>query len=331
MNDSTQWPKLRVLVTGGTGLLGKSLVGKLLALGARVFVMARKLPGVGQTTRIQYVLGDVADAAHMGDILAETSPDLIFHLAAVSQPGYAMQHPLAAFEVNAVGTWRLLEAVRTSQRTMPVVVASSEAVYREGEPTPFTEESPVAGSSPYAASKLAAEHAVQVYALTYGMPVCGLRTSNLFGPLDPNPNRLIPSIVSSCLEGESPILKSDGTPERDFLFVDDAADGYLAAGCALLQGRLGGQVLNVSSGVAISIRSLTETILALTGHTHLKPIVLGSGASAPSRRCSSSAKALALLRWQPQQSLMQGLEKTIAAFGLAAESTSALRAQLGEL
>jgi CDP-glucose 4,6-dehydratase len=236
---------VRALVTGGRGFAGAWLARALLGCGSEVssLDLAGPLPTGLQLLEIE---GEVSD--HTGDLrdrdlvlrlLRERSIDSVFHLAAQPIVGEANASPISTFETNIAGTWVLMEACREAE-VQRVVVASSDKAYGPHSELPYTEDSALQPVFPYDASKAAADLIARSYWHTFGLPVAVTRFANLYGGGDRNFSRLIPETVTAVLDGRRPVIRSDGTPERDFLYVEDAASAYLAVAEQLESGGVGG-------------------------------------------------------------------------------------------
>ena len=167
--------------------------------------------------------------------LGDYEVDTVFHLAAQTLVGTANRSPLPTFETNIRGTWVLLEACRRMD-VARVVVAASDKAYGAHDELPYREDFALQPRFPYDVSKAATDLIARSYFHTYGLPVAVTRFANLYGGGDLNFSRLVPEAVAAALQGRRPVIRSDGTPERDFLYVEDAAAAYLAIADALADG-----------------------------------------------------------------------------------------------
>ena len=234
MSDQGFWRGRPVLVTGGTGLLGSWLTRGLLDRGARVVLLVRdRVPDAlvvsdGSADRCVQVSGDVRDGRTVERVLVEYEVDTVFHLAAQTIVEHALRDPVGTFRSNVEGTWELLDACRRSGRPQRVVVASSDKAYGSQPDLPYREDQALVGRHPYDVSKSCTDLIAQAYAVSYDLPVVVTRCGNLYGGGDLNFNRLIPGTIRAALAGERPILRSDGTPRRDYLYVEDAVEAYIA-------------------------------------------------------------------------------------------------------
>jgi CDP-glucose 4,6-dehydratase len=308
-----------VLVTGADGLIGSHLSRALLDAGADVVVVRRDRPPVGGLElqgidgRVHAVAGDICDAGVIARTLAEYEIADVFHLAAQTQVGVAARAPLSTFETNVRGTWIVLEACR-AQGVASVIVASSDKAYGRHQRLPYTEAGALVPVYPYDVSKAAADLIARSYWHTFGLPVAVTRLANVYGGGDSNRARLIPEAIGAVLHGRAPVLRSDGSPEREFLYVADAVAAYLAIRAALASGRpgAGGEAFNAGSGAAHRIGDVVTLICRLVG-AELVPEIRGDGVPPAEidRQCLNSAKLERLTGWRALTSLEAGLGSTI--------------------
>ncbi|MGV3615619.1 MAG: NAD-dependent epimerase/dehydratase family protein [Fimbriimonas sp.] len=311
------WRGRVTFVTGATGLLGGWLVRHLLDQEARVVCLVRDwvpdslLFEEGLDKRVRIVRGEVQDQAAMERILGEHEVDTVFHLAAQTIVGIANRNPVSTFESNIQGTWSLLEACRRSPLVRQIVVASSDKAYGAQTVLPYTEDTPLQGKHPYDVSKSCADLIAQSYAHSFGLPVCVTRCGNLYGGGDLNLNRLIPGTIESVRRGESPVIRSDGQFVRDYFYVEDAAEAYMALAEGMANDRsLCGQAFNFSSDQTATALEVVETILRVMDSS-LAPTILNQASNEIREQHLDSARARAALDWRPRHDLAQGLAKTI--------------------
>lgn len=304
-------------MTGGTGFLGGWLVRALLRAGAEVVALVRDevpqsmIEREGLLARIIRVHGCVGDLALLRRAMCEYSVDTVFHLAAQALVGVAKLDPVGTLDVNVRGAWNLLEAARQAG-VRQIVVASSDKAYGCAERLPNAESDPLQGKYPYDVSKSCADLICGMYAATYSLPVAVLRCANLFGGGDLNFSRLIPGVVRSALFGEKFLIRSDGRFVRDFLYVRDAAAGYLLVAESLAANRsLTGEAFNLSLGVRITVLEVVRKALELMGRADLEPIVQNQASSEIREQYLAADKARRLLGWSPRYSLEEGLQETI--------------------
>jgi CDP-glucose 4,6-dehydratase len=221
---------------------------------------------------------------------------------------------MSTFESNIKGTWTILEACRTAPLVQTVVMASSDKAYGSQATLPYQEDMALLASNPYDASKACADILVRSYASSYALPAAVARCANIYGPGDFNLSRLVPGSIHSALRGVRPILRSDGTPERDYLYVDDAVDAYLVLADNLSRQNVAGEAFNFGSGAPVRAIDLITLILQVCGTPQLEPDVRGQGTLAGEidRQYMDCAKAAAVLGWRPNIGLEEGLRRTAA-------------------
>ncbi len=237
--------------------------------------------------------------------------DSVFHLAAEPIVGSVHASPVQGFESNVRGTWTVLEACR--QRGIErVVFASSDKAYGAHDELPYREEFALQPTAPYEASKAAADLIARSYWHSYGLPVAVTRFANIYGGGDLNFSRLVPEAVCAALDGRAPVLRSDGSPERDFLYVEDAAAAYLAIADALDREEVRGEAFNAGGGRPHRIGEVVAMIAELAG-TGVEPDVRGIGnpEGEIDRQYVDGTKLRERCGWEPAFELEQGLELTL--------------------
>lgn len=309
------WSNRNVFVTGCSGFLGSHTVKALTAMGANVTGLVRDHTPKsylysGEKQNINLVSGSLEDLQLLERALGEYEIDTVFHLAAQAIVGTANRNPLSTFSTNIMGTSNLLEACRRSPLVKNIVVASSDKAYGDQEVLPYNEEMPLKGSHPYDVSKSCADLIAQTYHKTYGLPVCITRCGNLYGAGDLNFNRIVPQTIKSVLNNEAPIIRSDGTFIRDYIYVEDAALAYIILSEKMGELKLYGEAFNFSTEVRFTVIELVNRILELMG-SELKPIILGEGSNEIKYQYLSTKKARELLGWKPAFTIDEGLTRTI--------------------
>jgi CDP-glucose 4,6-dehydratase len=313
--DHDFWRHRPVAVTGATGFLGCELTTQLADLGANVVVLVRDdLPVTGRMAwldRVSVVRGDVRDQEVLERVLGEYEITTVLHLAAQTQVGVANKNPVSTLDSNVRGTWALLEAVRRSSQVSAVVVASSDKAYGEQPVLPYDEEMPLLAKHPYDVSKACADLITQSYQHTFQVPACITRCGNFFGPGDLNWNRLVPGTIRSLLDGERPIIRSDGTWTRDYLYVVDGALAYMRTAEALTADpSLAGMAFNFSTETPLSVLELVDMLRAAVG-SDLEPDVQGTATNEIPHQYLSAARARRVLGWEPRYTVQEALAETV--------------------
>lgn len=313
------WQDRAAFVTGATGFVGAHIVRHLVDRHARVVCLERdaarlnSLDLLGLRDRVTVVSGAVEDLDLCARVLQEYEIDAVFHLAAQAIVATANRAPLSTFESNVRGTYSLLEACRRCDLVTRIVVASSDKAYGTHANLPYTEDLPLRGLFPYDASKACADMIAQSFAQAYDLPVSITRCANIYGPADVNLSRIIPGTIVSVLDGENPVIRSDGTPVRDFVYVNDIAEGYLLLAEQI--DRAKGHAYNFGTSEPMAVRDLVSRIITLAGNTHsVAPVMLATGAMPGEIQAQylSSAKVNSHFGWMARTSLDDGLRRTIA-------------------
>lgn len=312
------WLDRPVFVTGCAGFLGSWLTAALVDAGASVVGLIRdevpfsNLRRSGYLGRITVVRGDVTDYEMMERALNEYEIDTVFHLAAQTIVTIANRAPLSTFETNVKGTWTVLEAARRSPKVTRVVIPSSDKAYGAHERLPYTEDTPLLGCHPYDVSKACADIIARAYVATYGLPVSITRCANLYGGGDLNWSRIFPGTIRSVIRGEHPVIRSDGTPLRDYLYVRDAVHAYLVLAEHLDEPTVIGEAFNFGMDDPKSVLEMVRAIIAVSEYPHLEPVVLGDAPHEIQAQYMDSSKARRMLGWTPHYSLEGGLRETLA-------------------
>ena len=307
----------RALVTGGHGFVASHLARALLERGDAVTVLDLASPPLsglvlqGVAPEVELVEADLADAPRVDAAVAAGEFDVVFHLGAQTLVGPAMADPVATFEANVRGTWNLLEACRRTE-VPALIVASSDKAYGPSDELPYREAMQLRPASPYEASKAAADAIALSYWPAYGLPVAVTRFANIYGGGDLNFSRLIPEATVAVLEGRRPAIRSDGSPQRDFLFVDDAVAAYLAIEHAVgAGGPAAGEAFNAGGERPHAVAEVVEAIAAVAGDGLEPEYGPGNPAGEIDRQYVDSSKLRRSTGWAPAVELLDGLARTL--------------------
>ena len=311
------WKNRKVLVTGAGGFIGSHLAEELVRSGAsvRALVHYNALGTRGWLDHsplckgMEIIAGDICDRDSVRE--AMKGSEIVFHLAALIAIPYSYQAPASYVRTNVEGTLNVLQAAR-ELGVKRVIHTSTSEVYGTARFVPITEEHPLQGQSPYAASKIGADKMAEAFHLSFGLPVVTIRPFNTFGPRQ-SARAIIPTIISQCLAGKR-VRLGNLHPTRDLNFVTNTVGGYLLA--ATKRGVLG-TTINLGSGREISVGDLAQVIAKLVNTTIRvesdapRKRVAGSEVE---RLLASNALAKDLLGWKPKVTLEEGLRTTIAWF-----------------
>ena len=311
-----------VLVTGAQGFLGSWLAERLVDEGATVVTLLRdvepeaRFNTSGLADHCVQVRGDLTDYDTLTRALNEHDVRAVFHLAAQTIVGIANRSPFSTFETNIRGTYTLLEACRGMgvvgrSPIERVIVASSDKAYGSHKELPYREDFPLQPLYPYDVSKAATDMLTRSYAATYDMPTAVTRLANIYGGGDPNPSRIVPDTIAALQDGKRPVIRSDGSPERDYLYVEDAVGAYLTIAESLDDRANWGRAWNAGHGRPVSVRELVSRLIAVAG-VDVEPDIQGEGTphGEIDRQFLDSSAIKAELGWEPQWSLDDGLAAT---------------------
>ena len=294
-------------------MIGCALVEKLLERGEPVIALSRsdlvgsRFDTEGLRERCTLVEAELTDRPAIRRALGDHRVDTVVHLAAQTQVYKANRAPLETWETNVRGTYTLLEALREHGNVERIVVASSDKAYGAHRDLPYQEDSALQASYPYDVSKAATDMIARSYAATYGMPVAVTRLANVYGPGDVNWARVIPDTARALVRGRRPVIRSDGTPERDYIYVEDAADAYLTVISSLDDPARRGRVWNAGSGRPRSVLEVVRLLIEISGHD-VEPEIQGVGLSGELDRQFLDASAIREeLGWTPKWDMERGL------------------------
>lgn len=329
-----------VLVTGASGFIGGALTTRLISMGAKVYVlsltvdMKRPLFGTNTVFNVdsdakplalgveKVIHGDLKQFDDCIHAVAVSEPDYIFHLGATTQVTEAAQTPVETFRVNALGTMNILESVRrtrTNTLDTKVVVASSDKAYGDPSPTelPLYEDAHLRPVHPYDLSKACADLIARSFARFYGLRVQVTRLANVYGPGDTNWKRLIPGVLRWVIQGNTPVIRSDGKQVRQYLYIGDAVEAYLAL--ALKMGTEptleNGRAFNFAPEQKHSVMDVVGEIVKLAnvrGFDTMEPTILNEAKDETPALELDYFQAREVLGWTPETSLAVGLTNTFA-------------------
>jgi CDP-glucose 4,6-dehydratase len=321
MEPGDRWKHQPVLVTGAQGFIGSWLAERLLDEGARVVATRRdvdprsRFRREGIEERCDVVEVDVLDGKELASILREHQVRVVFHLAAQPIVPIANRSPLSTYESNVRGAYTVLESCRVAREAgMPIeriVVASTDHAYGAHDALPYREDFALRAVYPYDVSKACTDMIARCYAATYELPVAVTRLANTYGGGDRNWSRIVPDTARAIIRGERPVIRSDGSPERDFLYVKDAVEVYLAVASSLHRRELWGRAWNAGLGEPVSVLELVNRLIAVSG-SRVEPEIQGRGTPRGEidRQYLDSTAIRSELGWSPGWTLDEGLHET---------------------
>lgn len=315
--SSASWNGRRVLVTGATGMIGSWLTRRLLEADTQVVALVldsdprSELVRGGWIDRCSVVNGALEDYASVERAIVVHEVDTIFHLGAQTLVGPAHHAPLATLESNVRGTWNVLEAARRADAGIRVIVASSDKAYGTHDGLPYTEQTPLLPTHPYEVSKACADLVAQTYAATYDVATAIARCGNVYGGGDLNWSRIVPGAIRSLLRGERFVIRSDGAFKRDYLFVEDVVDAYLALADGLDRSDVRGHAFNFSDESPRTVLEMYAAVCDAVGVAQVAPDIRDSAVGEIRHQYLDASRAREVLGWKCGFSLEQGLRHTV--------------------
>ncbi|NVM01962.1 MAG: GDP-mannose 4,6-dehydratase [Candidatus Helarchaeota archaeon] len=318
--DKDFWTGKRVLVTGADGFIGSHLTEKLLEYGAvvTIFVRGNSVTGTTQFAlrntkslegKIKKIITGNISARDSISLIIREEPEYILHLAADAYVPNSFEHPIEVMETNLIGTLNILEAVMNLKDIVQCVCTSSSEIYGTAQYAPIDEEHPLNGTSPYAASKIAADRYCFAYWNTYGIPVSIIRPFNTFGPR--HTYDVIPKFINLALEGKALTVYGTGEQSRDFTYVSDMIRAFLIMGG---NKKAIGKAINFGTGIDVSINDIAEKIVkyvAELSNIKTEVVHIEKRLAEVQRLICDYSKAKELFGWEPKVSIDEGLKKNI--------------------
>jgi CDP-glucose 4,6-dehydratase len=323
------WKDKRVLITGASGFVGSWLAKALIEKGADVSIISLwkyeppksvlSFEGVFDKLNPPLIC-DIRDYDSVKKAVDKSSPEVVFHLAAKAIVKDAQKSPVEAVEtvkVNAIGTYNILEAVRNSSSVEAIALASTDKVLGETKDGRFIkEDSPEiifpSNVSVYELSKLCADRISKLFFEQYGLPIGITHCGNIYGGGDLNFSRIVPDTVKSVILNKSPVIRSDGTPVRNYIHIDDVVDAYITIAENINRKDVKGQDFIFAGNDHLSVLNFVNKIIKVSGK-NLQPEIKGK--SVPrgelDEQYISDEKARRVLDWQPKVKIDDGIKRTI--------------------
>ena len=310
----------KILVTGADGFIGSHLTERLVNHGANVVIFVKdntllhgsNLPKLNNLShlkdKVKILSGNIA-SHDIINLIKRERPEIIFHLAADAYVNKSFNQPREVIQTNVDGTLNVLHAclneeMKPTEFIRRIVVTSSSEIYGTYD-DPISETFPMKPSSPYGASKAAADRLAYSYYNTYNLPIAIIRPFNTYGPR--HTYDAPPKFISLALSGRDITVYGDGEQSRDLMYVDDAVDAFLTMGS---NEKAIGEAVNFGTGKDTKIIDLARKIIEISG-SNSKIINLPPRLSEVKRLCCDNKKAKELFNWQPQISINEGLRRNI--------------------
>jgi len=295
---------MRILVTGGAGFIGSHLTDALLGRGDEVWVMDDLSAGRASRLHEKAVLFDrsIMHAKELAALVEDVRPELICHLAAQIDVRASVEFPADDARVNVIGTINALEAARRVNARV-LFCSSGGALYGRDAPVPSPESVPLVPESPYGTAKYCAEQYIDLYNRLHSTCHAVLRLANVYGPRQRPSGEaaVIPRFCSRALRGQRPIIYGDGRQTRDFVYVSDVVEAFLAAADCGMPGPW-----NIGTGVEVSVLDLAAIIGEISGRP-FDPEFAPSRAGELERSAVSVELVRRDLGWCPSTTLAEGV------------------------
>jgi CDP-glucose 4,6-dehydratase len=317
INLDKNWSDKNVLITGASGFVGGALLDRLISAGANTVCLVRdyipksRLFATELHKKTIMANGALEDYGLIRRILSEYEIQVIFHVGAQTQVLTALADPLSTFHTNIMGSCNILEAARNCSTIETVVVSSSDKAYGIPDKLPYTEDMPLRGAFPYEVSKSCVDLLAHSYFQTYGMPISISRCGNTYGEGDLNFRRLIPKVIKYIRFDKPLVMRSEGTPLRDFVYLADIVEAYMLLGTQTKRKGVTGEAFNFSSGKAFRVSEVVDLMLKLMD-TKVRPQWTHSAEKEIPEQYLAIEKAGKILGWKPKYDLESGLKRTIA-------------------
>jgi UDP-glucose 4-epimerase len=303
---------MRVLVTGGAGFIGSHLGDSLLETGHEVAVVDNLITGRRENLSKQATLFevDIKDRSKLEDVFKKINPEAVFHLAAQKSVSASVSDPVFDANENIIGSLTLFEVCRQFGCGKVVFSSTGGALYGETDNLPTPESQKVIPESPYGIAKYSIENYLRFYGEVYGFRPIILRMANVYGPRqDPKGEAGVVAIFCDrLLSGRQPIIFGDGKQTRDYVYVGDVVDAFLAA--LKYEGVC---TLNIGTGREVTVLEIYDQ-LSRVAKVETKPHFEDGRPGELRRSCLSSAQARDVLGWEPKTLLEEGLRKTLQSF-----------------
>tara|TARA_B100000965_G_scaffold70340_1_gene55498 strand:- start:225 stop:1199 length:975 start_codon:yes stop_codon:yes gene_type:complete len=309
-----------ILVTGGFGILGRSLIKQLLNNKKnKVFLLDRSSNSKKILTlnikskNLKVIRADFTNDKILSKLIKNKNIGTIFHLGAVTQVIDAYKSPVETFNCNITGTINILEAIRNTNKDIIFIYSSSDKAYGELKNKEYYEDHPLKGDFPYDVSKSASDLISQSYVKTYGLRVGIIRSGNIYGPGDYNKDRLVPHVIISTLKNKRSVLRSNGKLIRDYIYVEDVSRAYVLLMNEMMRKRRKLYIYNLGSSENLTVIQLVKLIVKKIKNSKLRPKILNSTTRIEIKKQKLNYnRILNDLGWKPRWNIDKAMEVTIS-------------------
>ena len=308
-----------ILVTGGLGILGASLVKKLNSKKSyKIFILDRsknlkkiKVLELSRLKNVKIIKGNFNDYRTVFRLIKSKNIEIIFHLGAITQVIDAYKSPLETFNSNILGTINILETIRNLKKNIIMIFSSSDKAYGSLMGNAYLENHQLKGNYPYDVSKSASDLIVQSYVKTYNLKAGIIRSGNIYGPGDLNMDRLVPHVIISSLLKKRSILRSNGKLIRDYIYVEDVANAYFILMKEMINSKERLKIYNVGSKENLTVKNFVKLITKMVNGKEIFPIIKNNSKIEIYRQKLDYRKIKKDLNWSPKSNFKVSLNTTI--------------------
>ena len=308
-----------ILVTGGLGILGASLVKKLNSKKSyKIFILDRsknlkkiKVLELSRLKNVKIIKGNFNDYRTVFRLIKSKNIEIIFHLGAITQVIDAYKSPLETFNSNILGTINILETIRNLKKNIIMIFSSSDKAYGSLMGNAYLENHQLKGNYPYDVSKSASDLIVQSYVKTYNLKAGIIRSGNIYGPGDLNMDRLVPHVIISSLLKKRSILRSNGKLIRDYIYVEDVANAYFILMKKMINSKERLKIYNVGSKENLTVKNFVKLITKIVNGKEISPIIKNNSKIEIYKQKLDYRKIKKDLNWSPKSNFKVSLNTTI--------------------
>ena len=308
-----------ILVTGGLGILGASLVKKLNKKKIyNIYVLDRsknfqkiRILELYNLKNVNIIKGNFYDYKTVFRLIKNKRIGTIFHLGAITQVIDAYKSPLETFNSNIMGTINILESIRNLKKSINLIFSSSDKAYGSLIGKAYLESHRLNGNYPYDVSKSASDLIVQSYVKTYNLRAGIIRSGNIYGPGDLNMDRLVPHVIISSLQKKRSILRSNGKLIRDYIYVEDVANAYYLLMKKMIASKEKLKIYNVGSKENLTVKNFVKLITKMINGKEILPLIKNNSKIEIYKQKLDYRKINKDLGWAPKSNFKESLKITI--------------------